>query len=377
MPRIALFSDSYDEANGVRRTTLAIETSAKRRNIPVLSVHSCSETRLVHDGSIARLGLKRSSMFSFGLEHNQRFDLSMRRHMTRVAETVEWFAADVLHFIGASDVGLLGASIGRRLSIPMVASWHDDPHEHAQERLPLKLFYKIPCVCGSTSLTSRCVNTDMFTPARRRGSNAIVNIGYVGRLSAQEDVRVLRAVEAELDVEGLDARFTIVGDGSEREWLQQNMLRAEFTGALSGDALADAYAQMDIFAFPCQTDTEGNEVLEAMASGVPTVVMAAGGHRFMAEALRGAIVAETLVAFVEGVRALVKNRQRRVKMGIAARAHAVDLFSWDRIFVDICHTYDAAIAQMPVDAARFTERLRLRVMKAESQRIGRPAPGRI
>ena len=61
MPRIALFSDSCDEANGVKRTTLAIETCAKRRNIPLLSVHPGSETRLVHDGSIVRLDLKRSS----------------------------------------------------------------------------------------------------------------------------------------------------------------------------------------------------------------------------------------------------------------------------------------------------------------------------
>ncbi len=374
----------------MKRTTLAIETSAKRRNIPVLSVHSCSETRLVHDGSIARLGLKRSSMFSFGLEHDQRFDLSMRRHITRVAETVEWFAPDVLHFIGASDVGLLGASLGRRLNIPMVASWHDDLHERAT-RLPLMLFYKIPRVCMSTSLTSRCVNTDLFTPARRRGSNAIVNIGYVGRLSTQEDVRLLHAVEAELDVEGLDVRFTIVGDGSEREWLNQNMLRAEFTGVLCGDALADAYAQMDIFVFPSQTDTGGNEVLEAMASGVPAVVMAAGGHRFMAEALRASDCRRQPAAFVEGVRALVKNRQRRVKMGIAARAHAVDLFSWDRIFIDICAACTSAglsslsRKRVPIDAcftrvcvsAALTGSGRAERSSPVAQRIGRPAPGRI
>ena len=105
------------------------------------------------------------------------------------------------------------------------------------------------------------------------------------------------------------------------------MLRAEFTGALCGDALADAYAQMDIFVFISRTDTAGDEVLEAMASSVPTCVLAAGGHRFMAEALRAVIVAEDPAAFVEGVRALVKNRQRRATMGIAARAHAVDLFS--------------------------------------------------
>ena len=62
MPRIALFSDSYHEANGVARTAHAIEACAKRRNIPLLSVHAGPETRLVHDGSIARLDLKRSSL---------------------------------------------------------------------------------------------------------------------------------------------------------------------------------------------------------------------------------------------------------------------------------------------------------------------------
>ena len=109
MPRIALFSDSYHEANGVARTARAIEACAKRRNIPLLSVHAGPETRLVHDGSIVRLDLSRSSLFSFGLEHDLRFDLAMWRHIGRVAETVKWFAPDVLHFTGPSDVGLLGA----------------------------------------------------------------------------------------------------------------------------------------------------------------------------------------------------------------------------------------------------------------------------
>ena len=79
MPRIALFSDSYHEANDVARTAFAIEACAKRRNIPFLSVHAGPETRLVHDGSIVRLDLKRSSVFSFGLEHDLRFDLAMWR----------------------------------------------------------------------------------------------------------------------------------------------------------------------------------------------------------------------------------------------------------------------------------------------------------
>jgi len=327
MPRIALFSDSYHEANGVARTTRAIEACAKKRNIPLLSVHAGPETRLVHDGSIVRLDLRRSKVLSFGLEHDLRFDLALWRHASRVADALRWFAPDVLHFTGPSDVGQMGACLGHRLDIPMVASWHTNLHEYASRRLPfgnklwietqtlraLMLFYRIPRVVLApnrelasmleqgtgkpTLLMSRGVDTDLFSPAKRRGSNAIVNIGYVGRLSVEKNVRLLHALEAELDAEGLDVRFTIVGDGSEREWLRRRMLRADFTGVLHGEALAEAYAQMDVFAFPSETDTVGNVVLEAMASGVPVVAMASGGPKFIVDTGTTALVAHSRDAF--------------------------------------------------------------------------------
>jgi glycosyltransferase involved in cell wall biosynthesis len=382
-PRIAIFSDSYYEANGVARTIASIEVCAKRRNIPLLSVHAGPETRLVHDGSIVRLDLKRAWMSSFGLDYDLKFDVWLWRHASHVAEALKWFAPDVLHFTGPGDVGQLGAYLGHRLRIPMVASWHTNLHEYASRRLRLRwataearawarlwielcarrlltAFYKIPRVILApnrelasllerqtgkpTFVMGRGVNTEVFTPARRRGDNAIVNIGYVGRLSAEKNVRLLRDIEAELDGEGLDVRFTIVGDGSERQWLRRNMLRAELTGVLRGDALANAYAQMDVFVFPSDIDTGGNAVLEAMASGVPPVVMAAGGQRFFVEAGETAVVASDRHDFIQGVRMLVKNRRRRQAMGAAARARATELLSWDRIFVDVCQAYDAAMS---------------------------------
>ena len=382
-PRIALFADSYHEANGVARTTTAIEACAKRSNIPLLSIHAGPETRLVHEGSIVRFDLKRSGVWSFGLEHDLRFDLAMWRHTNRVAEALRWFAPDVLHFTGPSDIGQLGAYLGHRFSVPMVASWHINLHQYASRRLRMRwagasaragvkgwverhtwdalmLFYKIPRVVLApnrelasqiedgtgkpTVLMSRGVDTTLFSPARRRGANAIVNIGYVGRLSVEKNVRLLQAVEAELDAEGLDVRFTIVGDGSEREWLQKHMLRAELTGVLRGEDLADAYAQMDIFAFPPETDTVGNVVLEAMASGVPVVAMARGGHRFIVEHDQTALIASNRETFIQHVRTLVKNRRRRETMGAAARASAIDLLWWDRIFLDVCNAYDMAIS---------------------------------
>lgn len=383
MPRIALFSDSYHEANGVSRTVMAIEACARQRNIPLLSVHAGPETRLVHDGSIVRLDLRRTRGCAFPLDHDLRFDLAMWRHAPRVAETLRWFAPDVLHFTGPSDLGQLGAYLGHRLDVPMVASWHANLHEYASRRLQLEwmnpagrarvknwverralrllmLFYRIPRVVlvpnrdvatlvergtgRPTCLMSRSVDSELFTPARRRVQNTIVNIGYVGRLSVEKNVRWLQHVEAELDAEGFDVRFTIVGQGNERDWLRRNMLRAEFTGVLRGEALADAYAQMDVFAFPSETDTVGSAVQEAMASGVPPVVMSSGGQRFVVEDGHTAVVARDRDAFVDGVRLLVKNRRRREAMGAAARASITQRLSDDRLFIDVCHAYDAAMS---------------------------------
>ena len=55
--------------------------------------------------------------------------------MRRACRNASWFAPDVLHFTGPSDVGQLGAYFGHRLSIPMVGSWHTNLHEYASRRL--------------------------------------------------------------------------------------------------------------------------------------------------------------------------------------------------------------------------------------------------
>jgi phosphatidylinositol alpha 1,6-mannosyltransferase len=78
-----------------------------------------------------------------------------------------------------------------------------------------------------------------------------------------------------------DFRFLIVGDGSEKQWLSEHLWHAEFPGVLSGEPLAHANANMEIFVFPSHTDTFGTVILEAMASGVPAVVTMGGGPKFL------------------------------------------------------------------------------------------------
>jgi phosphatidylinositol alpha 1,6-mannosyltransferase len=80
-----------------------------------------------------------------------------------------------------------------------------------------------------------------------------------------------------------DCRFLVVGDGSERSWLQTNLRNCRLTGTLRGAELARAYAGMDAFIFPSEADTFGNVILEAMASGVPPLVAAGGGPKYLVQ----------------------------------------------------------------------------------------------
>jgi phosphatidylinositol alpha 1,6-mannosyltransferase len=393
--RVALFSDSHYEANGVARTTGALENYAFDRQLPLLSVHAGPDGGIVEHGSLVRLELERRPLTSFRLEHDLSFDVTLWRHARRVARELRRCRPDVLHFTGPSDVGQLGAYLGHRLGIPMVGSWHTNLHEYAARRARLRwmpdtlrsltrraierrildataLFYRIPRVVLTPNedlrpmleyrtgrpvfQMSRGVDTGRFTPARRARTDAEVNIGYVGRLSPEKSVHVLpvieRAVADAVDPAGV--RFTIVGDGREREWLQHHMTRAIFTGVLRGDALAAAYADMDVFVFPSQTETVGNVVLEALASGVPVVAMDQGGPRCVARSCEGAVLAADHDALTAAVCQLVREPAKREGMRTAARAWALGR-SWDAIFDGVYRAYAAAVAIAGAD-------LRLKVL---------------
>jgi glycosyltransferase involved in cell wall biosynthesis len=161
----------------------------------------------------------------------------------------------------------------------------------------------------------------------------------VGRLSAEKNVRMLAAVERTLIASGLTAyRFVIIGEGSERPWLEQHMTRAELPGVLRGSALARAYADMDLFVFPSETDTVGNVVLEAMASGVPVIAMAQGGPKFIVEPNVSGLLVNDERELAAASLTLIRDRARRERMRMAARARAATL-SWDRIFDSVYSVY--------------------------------------
>ena len=286
-----------------------------------------------------------------------------------------------MHVTGPGDAGWLGVLAAHELKIPLAASWHTNLHEFASRRLQrvlgflpegirgrvgslteetclalcMKFYWLAKAIFAPNPelveliarrtgrpafLMSRGIDTDLFAPARRSRTDSAFVIGYVGRLSPEKNVRMLADLERELREMGLrDFRFLIVGEGSERSWLRENLTHAELPGILRGEPLARAYASMDAFVFPSVTDTFGNVVLEAMASGVPAVVSDAGGPKFLVEEGKTGFVASTPREFAAAVMRLHREAEVRKTMGSSARK-AAEQFSWDRVIGGVYENYD-------------------------------------
>ncbi len=137
-------------------------------------------------------------------------------------------------------------------------------------------------------LFPRGIDIERFHPAKRNGFldsrygfNGRIKLLYVGRVSKEKNLQLLVQVFRSLIAVADTVSLIVVGDGPYLQEMQQELENTPtlFTGYLQGDALAEAYASCDLFVFPSTTDTFGNVVLEAQASGLPVIVTDCGGPK--------------------------------------------------------------------------------------------------
>jgi len=194
---------------------------------------------------------------------------------------------------------------------------------------------------GKLKIFPRGLDTELFTPARREpafwekfgASNSQVRLLYVGRISREKDLDLLANAYRRLRNEGLPVQLFVVGHGPYSRGLSGLLPDAVFTGYLTGIELATAYASADVFAFPSTTDTFGNVIIEAQASGVPVVVSDSGGPKELVEDKANGLITKShdVEDFTRAVRALVVDPGLRKRMGECARKSVVDL-SWPSAF---------------------------------------------
>ena len=384
LPRVALFTDSYAEANGIARLSRALESNARRRGLPFLCVHGGQANRLVTQESVQRLELRRS-VAAFRLEHDLTFDPLLWRHYRTAKAALERFRPDIVHITGPSDAGQLGALLAHRMNIPIVGSWHTNLHQYAALRAskwcrwlpsPMRgrvlaaierralaatlLFYQIPRMLLApneelvslltvrtgkvTRLMKHGVDSQAFAPEDPPVDSHAIRIGFVGRLSAEKQVRLLATLEHELRTHGIACEFVLIGDGAERQWLEHAMPRARFYGVLEGSELARVYASLDLFVFPSRSETFGLAVLEAMASGVAVLAMAQGGPGFVVRHGISGWLAHSEREFLNAALMLVRDAELRARLGHAARATALT-WSWDTVSDELYDAYRETMLQ--------------------------------
>jgi glycosyltransferase involved in cell wall biosynthesis len=379
-----LFTDCFHEVNGVALTCRHLHAFAERRGLPLLTVHAGERTESSATGALATLQLRRGPL-AIKVDSDLSFDLLLQRHRGRAREAALLFGAEVVHITSPGDLGILGALIAHELRIPLVASWHTNLHEFGARRLErllawtplawrrgasawteraaldrLMWFYGIPRLLFAPNREliellqrrtgrpvlpmHRGVDTVAFSPSHRRRENCDFVLGFAGRLRPEKNVRFLVELEQALIAAGHTRyRFLICGDGSERPWLQSNLQRAIFTGVLRGPGLSRAYANMDLFVFPSKTDTYGNVVQEAMASGVPAVVTPGGGPKFLVRHEESGFIARDDREFIGYVLRTLQCPGMHAGMRLQARRQALDA-SWDRVFETVWEGYRQAVS---------------------------------
>ena len=368
-PRAFVFTDTFRETNGVAGTMRRLAT-AVAEDITVVSSGQQS------DEQPGLLTL--AAEWSLPLPTSEHIELRFPSILD-VLRRVESARPDVIQVATPGPVGACGLAVAKLLGIPVVGSYHTELGPYAlhltRDLLVAEAmssyvdwFYGrcdavlAPTVAVADQLVargvarhvdvwSRGVDTSQFTPAKRSeqlraslvGDGTVLALS-VGRLSPEKRLDVLlRSVElAAADIPGL--RLVVVGEGPARATLEAAASPGvTFLGELRGEELAAAYASADIFCFPSTTDTFGQVLLEASASGLPVIAASAGGATELVTAnVSGVIVeADDPEALARAITELALDRERRSELARGGRSMALAR-TWDRSFDELRAAYRIA-----------------------------------
>ena len=297
----------------------------------------------------------------------------------RISQRLDDYGPDLIHVVSPTPIAVRAEKYGQRHGIPVVASFHTHFVSYFQyygigglEGFGWWLMRKFYARCRvvyapshgiirelaahgitNTELWSRGIDLGRFSP-RFRDPELRAKVGadddtpvllLVSRLVKEKDLADLVAAERILAERGWKHRLVFVGDGPMRPELEKALPDAYFAGHQTGDALARWYASGDVFVFPSTTETFGNVILEAHASGLPAVVVDRGGPPDLVEpGVTGLIArANDPADFAAKAEALLADPHERRRMGCRAR-EAAAAHDWEAINGRLLESYRRVVA---------------------------------
>ena len=373
--KIAYFTDTYlPQINGVTNTLKKLSDYLDDKSIDCMFF--CPEyPEGITDGEDK---LKRFKSVKFPLYPECRLSIPFYTNVCKIANS---FKPDIIHLVTEMGIGLRGLQYARQHNIPLVSSFHTNFDVYLKyynleylEDFAWGFFrwfhnFSLANFCPSNDtretleqrgiknvkIWSRGIDADKFNPALknkdlRKSFNARKKplFLYVGRVAAEKDLDIL--TESINNVNRLypkKSEFVIVGDGPYTNEMKKDLPEnVHFTGYKKGKELHEIYATCDAFVFPSSTETFGNVVLEAMASGLPVIAVNSGGVKDSVKDGYNGIMCEPRDAgsFTKGVGAFIENPGLFDVMGKNARDFALTK-SWDSIFSTLVSDYTEVVEQ--------------------------------
>lgn len=370
--RVALVTESFlPSLNGVTNSVLRVVETLKAQGHEVLIVAPTSESP-EHEG----FPVVTSPFVPLG-------GFPVAIPTPAITQTLDRFAPDLIHAAAPFWLGGQSIAYAAKKGIPSIAVYQTDVAGY-MERYGLEFAGPIleaitaaihrpatislaPTQDGkdflhkigidAVELWGRGVDAELFHPERRTSASVRALrgrfapdgeriIGYVGRLAPEKQVARL------IEVCGIpNTRVVIVGDGPDRLELEDRFAGypVTFTGRLSGEDLADAYAAMDVFVHCGTEETFGQTIQEAHASGLPVIAPSKGGQRHLIrEGIDGYLVDHTQWgAFRDAVWTLTQDDHLRHEMSQNARC-AVAGKTWEKNNEALLRYYDRALSTVGV-----------------------------
>jgi glycosyltransferase involved in cell wall biosynthesis/predicted metal-dependent phosphoesterase TrpH len=383
-PRVAILADGIGSMHGVTRTIEEI----RQRGVPGFEIEVV--------GTDPEVDLRLSAVAEIDVPFYPGLSIGVPS-LPAAVQTLADGAFDLIHVCSPGPAGIAGVLVARALGLPLVGSYHTELTAYAGLRsgerrvadamaLAVSAFYNACDIVLSPSLASdaalaaigmpahrvlrwdRGVDTSRFDPSLRRadlfGAGPLgpdpletypletglppqgpINVLYSGRITREKGADLL--AEAFLLARASEPRLRLVlaGGGPEQERLRERVGdAATFLGWLDGADLACAYASADLFLFPSATDTFGQVILEAQASGLPVIAVAEGGPLSLIEdRVTGLLCPADAPALAAALLELASSPLLRERLSRAALT-SVRQRTWKRALQRLAEGYQQALS---------------------------------
>ena len=369
---VAHFTDTFYEINGVA-LTLQQQVAVAGKNGKQLTVLTCE--------AVDRPELPDIRNFKpMGVYELPEYPEQKIFYPPLLEMMVYCYEKKITHIHSATPgpVGLAALAISKILKLPIIGTYHTQLPQYAMlltgdsvvEDLTWKYtlwYYDQMDVVYAPSESTRAellekglrpekvktyprgIDTERFHPVKRNGIlqdrwrvSAQTVFLYVGRVSKEKNLELLADAFVELSGQRKNVHLMVVGHGPYLEEMKKALAETPctFTGYLEGETLAQVYASCDAFVFPSDTDTFGNVVMEAQASGIPVIISDQGGPMENVTPDKTALILRdgTVPGLVKLMEILADDPITRGQMGREARQYA-EKRSFDRAFMQSWRMY--------------------------------------